>query len=108
MSYRYSDPISDHYAYTNDLYLEQKIQQEVADEMHLYKEEALARLRLIVHPDYLLQFAEILLLGWSEETKEAEKIAKDLNLSQKHFVAIGNDEKGMRQMIAAENVEYMY
>jgi DNA-binding transcriptional regulator LsrR (DeoR family) len=104
MVFKYTDPIDDHYAYTDLLYMQQQEQEMIAEEMHKYKTQAVEKLKSIVHPGYVEHFAAILALGYSEETKEAERIADSLGLSQKHFVAIDGDDDEMRDIMIKERV----
>jgi hypothetical protein len=59
----------------------------VKNEMHTLKQEAFDRLSLMVHPNYVEDFAKILSYA-RDNISEGEKIIDLCNLSNLHFLAI--------------------
>lgn len=67
--------------------------------------QAFAKLSTVVSKNHIEQFAKILSYGWAEECPEALKVAKELNLDKKDFIAIANDEKAFEKLML-EEMEY--
>jgi hypothetical protein len=75
-------------------------------EMHKRREDALKRLKQIVHDSYLEEFAKVLHYSWQEGLPEAEKIAEELNFYPIDFVALALDKEEFRDLLLKEN-EYL-
>lgn len=83
-----SDPIdfaSDYYDRMALLEFRENI---ILEKMHDYKSQALDKLRSIVHPDYLEDFAKLLSYAEFDESPHAKSLADKLNLNKLHFLAI--------------------
>lgn len=74
-------------------------------EMHDLKNQALDKLKSIVHFEYLKEFSIILSFGCYQEMPEAEKIAKDMHLTQSELIAL-NDNLDIFKEHMREQYEY--
>lgn len=93
------DPIADHYAYVNELGRQEMIRDQVYGEMYDLKQDALERIDAVVHPSHVQDFIKILCYAVNEGLPEAENIAKNMGLSQHHFLALEGDEAGMEDYL---------
>lgn len=98
-AYNGFDPIQDHWNYVNDLGLKEQIRNEVAAKMYDMKHDALERIDAVIHPEQAANFIKILQYAVNENLPEAESLARDLGLNQEHFLALDNDERGMREFL---------
>jgi len=104
-SYRYSDPVQDHYAYASELGRQAQIRESIENEMYNLKHDALDRISKVIHPTNEADFIKLLQYGVSERLDFAENIAKNLGLSQGHFLALDGDLMAMRQHMVKESMQ---
>jgi|ERR1700722_18334224 len=82
-----------------------EIENYLEKEMHDLKNQALDKLKSIVHFEYLKEFSIILSFGCYQEMPEAEKIAKDMRLTQSEIIAL-NDNLEIFKEHMKEQYEY--
>lgn len=93
------DPVADHYAFVNYIGMHEQKRDAIANEMYDLKHDALERIDAIIHPEHASDFVKILQYCVNEGLPEAETIAKKMGLNQGHFLALDNDERGMREFL---------
>ena len=99
LSYRYFDPVEDHYRYVNELGKQQQLDDAVITEMYDLKHDALERISKVIHPECEKDFTKLLCDSVNEDNEFAKSLAWTLGLKQIHFVALNEDEKSMREYL---------
>lgn len=66
--------------------------EEIIELMHVRKEDVINKLKLIIHPLYVHEFAKILHYSWQENLAEAEKISENLDFYPIDFAALSLNE----------------
>jgi len=62
--------------------------EEIKEEMHMRKSNALKKLSKIISPTYVEQFSKTFLYSWKEGLVEAENIANELDFYPADFCAL--------------------
>jgi len=79
------------------------------DNMVLYKKDAAKRAKIYVHPDMVDEFLVILAYADSEGLSEAKVIMGTMGLSDKHMIAIRDDDYEMQKKLREESDDdYQY
>lgn len=81
------------------------IDHEIKTEMHNRRLEVLNKLRAIVHPLYVEQFAKILHYSWQENFEESQTLAEYLDLDPIDFCAIAENAEEFKELILIEREE---
>jgi len=95
----YLDPVEHAARHFSSMAQEMSYENYIEKEMYNQKRTALAKLKSIVHPEYLEEFAKIISFAHSEGLPEAEKISDLLFLSQQEFAAIEEDVSKMKTLL---------
>lgn len=73
------------------------------DQMRELRKDAHIRAKNLVHPEFVADFLDVLSHAYWDEVESAQRIAKQLGLNRKHFMAIDGNESEMQKTLKEES-----
>jgi hypothetical protein len=77
----------------------------IETEMDRYKQDAVKRFCIMVHPNFAEEIAATIAFGHANDLPEASKIVHHLFLDEKHIAALNNDKDQMEEIINKETLD---